>query len=131
MFGEATMKLIWVFHNDLDSPFEGLGVAAASRLLKGTMVMHCHGEVVSKPMSKKPHGYVCSYLMNADGTGCAIHGPHIILFNREELDFDQIHQAPVPMMPLSNSLKNCKELNCHEIVDHKNAREWAGNHQGH
>ena len=45
----ASMKLIWVFHNDVDNQFEGIGVAAASRIRKGTKVMCHHGKVVSKP----------------------------------------------------------------------------------
>ena len=123
MFGEATMRLICVFHNDLDSPFEGLGVATALRILKGTRVTcHC-GKVVSKQMARKTHGCVCSHLMNVAGTGCAIDGPHHILFNGEEPDLDQIHQALAPLMSLTNSSWNHKEPNFREIVDHETAQE--------
>ena len=58
MFGEATMRLIWVFHNDVDNQFEGLGVATASRISKGTRVMHYHGKIISKQIVKKLMG-VC------------------------------------------------------------------------
>ena len=44
----AMMRLIWVYHNDTNNMFSGLGVVAASRILSGTTVMFYQGKVVSK-----------------------------------------------------------------------------------
>ena len=112
-----------MFHNDMDNQFQGLRVAAASRIPSGTRVMCCHGKVVSKETMKKTHRCVCSHLCNVDGTGCAIDGPHHILFNGEALDLDQIHQTPAPLMSLTNSSWNQKDPNCCEIVDNRTSRE--------
>ena len=91
-----------MFHNDVDNPFEGIGVASVSRIMKGTEVL-CHCRMtVSKATVRKTHGSVCSHLMNVDGTGCAIEGPHHILFNEEASDFN--HEAPEPLMSSTNSL---------------------------
>ena len=68
-------------------------------------------------MMRKTHSHVCSHLMSADGTGCAIDGTHHILFN--EADFTQVHKAPVPLMSLTNFSWNCKEANFQKVVDHE------------
>ena len=119
----ATMRLNWVFHNGEDNSFNGLGVFAASMIPSGTKVMHCHGKVVSQETVKKTPGCVCSHSCNADGTGCAIDGPHSFLFNGAPPDVNQIHQAPAPLMSLTNSLHGCKDPNCCKVVDICTARE--------
>ena len=87
----ATMRLDWVFHNDEDNAFNGLGVFTASMIPSGTRVMHCCGKVISKETVRKTPGCVCSHLCNADGTGCAIDGQHSFLFNGAPPDVNQIH----------------------------------------
>ena len=54
----ATMRLNWVFHNDEDNSFNGLGVFAASSVPSGTKVMHHHRKAVSKEMVRKTPGHV-------------------------------------------------------------------------
>ena len=106
-----------MFHDDEDNAFTGLGVFAASRIPSGTKVMHCHGKAVSKEMVRKTPGHICSHLCNADGTGCAIDGQHSFLFNGAAPDVDQIHQAPAPLMSLTNSSRGHKDPNCCKVVD--------------
>ena len=119
----ATLRLDWVFHNDTNNTFSGLGVFTASRIPSGTKVMHWQGEVVSKVTVKKTHGHICSHLCNVDGTRCAIDGPHSILFNDAPPDMNQIYQAPAPLMLLTNSSRNHKNPNCCKVVDLYTARE--------
>ena len=119
----ARMKLGWVFNNDENNIFNGLGVFAASRIPSGTKVMCHHGKVVSKEMVRKTPGCVCSHLCNADGTGCAIDGQHSFLFNGAPPDVNQIHHAPAPLMSLTNSLRGRKDSNCRKVVDIHTARE--------
>ena len=118
----ALIRLIWVIHNDTNNMFTGLGVAAASRIRQGTTLMFHHGRVVSKEMVRKTPGYVDSHLMNVEGTGCAIDGPHSVLFNNVETpDLQAIYEAPAPLMSLTNSSRNYKEANCRKLVDHGTA----------
>ena len=119
----ATMRLDWVFHDHEDNAFTGLGVFAASRIPSGTRVMHYCGKVVSKEMVRKTPGCICSHLCNADGTGCAIDGQHSFLFNGAAPDVDQIHQAPAPLMSLTNSSRGHQDPNCRKVVDICTARE--------
>ena len=91
-----------VFHNDVNNHFQGLGVFAALRIPIGTRVMSHHGKAVSKETVKKTHGCVHSHSCNVDGTGCAIDGPQQFLFNGAPPDVNQIHQAPAPLMSLTN-----------------------------
>ena len=123
------MRLNWVFHDHEDNTFTGLGVFAASVIPSGTRVMCYYGKVVSKETVKKTPGYICSHLCNADGTGCAIDGQHSFLFNGAAPDVNQLHQAPAPLMSLTNSSRGYKEANCCKIVDIFTPRECVDDFQ--
>ena len=119
----ATMRLDWVFHDHEDNAFNGLGVFTASVIPRGTGAMHYYGKVVSKETVKKTPGHICSHLCNADGTACAIDGQHSFLFNGAAPDVNQLHQAPAPLMSLTNSSRGHKEPNCRKVVDIFTPRE--------
>ena len=78
-------------------------------------------------MVRKTHGCVCYHLMNVEGTGCVIDGPHHILFNGEEPDFEPIHRTPAPLISLTNSSWKHKEANCCKVVDHEMVQECTDN----
>ena len=98
----------------------GLGVKAATKIPKDTIVLYYYGDVHSTAQVKKDDGMTYTHLMTIPGTGCSINGEYKILFPSEPVaDLNKTHTIPCPLMSLTNSSYEYKNANCKLIIKNK------------